>query len=429
MPPPLFQVIAQIATDDFGLLERVEKGLSRTFSLDLNPYRSQLRTGGVCVARASTLPEAEEKAQVARGIGADYRIVDPQGRTVRQGFGRRGDAPSAPRRDDPPTLLGGFSAPGGPPQSPRPPSGVHAPVRPSQENPALARTMMGPGGVGGEEGPTAEFERPDHPSEELEVLAPKPAPRAAPPPAAAAPGFNLDSLDADDLVLLDGSSEEQPKARPASALAPQSSAAELAFAPPSADDDLELEEELAAPPPAKVRVSVPAEPPELEPVAPLDDVPELSALADQAVTAERPAPPPAASAPRPPRASGQHGSARRTSSAAALSAPPGRLLLGGFLRARPRLRIILGFALALGLGGIVPACHARSVMSSRVTPQLEDLSTAKAHGHILSRLPNYRSPEAIEQEISSIKTRAGVLSVILWLLIGGGLAFAWFRFT
>jgi hypothetical protein len=85
--------------------------------------------------------------------------------------------------------------------------------------------------------------------------------------------------------------------------------------------------------------------------------------------------------------------------------------------------------LALGLGSIVPACHARSVLSSRVTPQLEDLSTAKAHGHILSHLPNYRSPAEIEAEISSIKTRGKVLSFALWLLLGGGLGFAWFRFT
>jgi len=423
--PPQFQVIAVITTDDFDLLERVQKGLGRTFSLDLGPYRSQLRSSGVCVARTATLPDAEEKAQIARGIGADYRILDPQNQVVRQGFGRRGEAfpPPKPGRDDPPTLLGGFNAPTGAPEGPRPPSGLHARVRPSQENPALARTLAGPSlGVAAEpegaDGPTAEFVRPD-PSGEVDLLPPE-AIAAAPakPPPPAKPAFDLDSLDADDLVLLDGSREEAPK--PSSGIIKQPSAAQMAFAPPDADDELELEEEVR-----------PA--PQPEPAA--EEVPEIMALADEAVTLEqqapqvapRPAPPPAAP-PRPGRPTVQR-SARRAATAEPVAEAPGRLLFGGWFRARPRLRILVGFVLALGLGSIVPACHARSVIKSRVLPQLEDLSTAKAHGQILSRLPNYRSPEAIEEEISGIKTRGGIMSFILWTLIGGGLAFAWFRFT
>lgn len=423
MSPPLYQVIALITTDDFGLLERVQKGLGRSFNMDLTPYRAQLRSGGVCVARASTLPEAEEKAQIARGIGADYRIVDPQMRTVRQGFGRRGEAIApAVGRDDPPTLLGGFGAPSGPPEAARPASGLHPRLRPSQENPALAQTLTG---VSIGDGPTAEFVKADE--EELEPLAPTPAPRPAPPPPRTpAPGFSLEALDADDLVLLDGSREEPAKAPAATALTPESSAAELAFAPPSADEDLELEESARpAPPPPPPAAPAPA------PVE--EEVPEISALAEQAVTLERPAPAAPLPEPRPARPSRAHvaqGSARRSGGmVSAIADLPGRLLLGGWFRKRPRLRIVVGFALALGLGGIVPACHARSVIRERVLPQLEDLSTAKAHGHILSALPSYRSPEQIEEEISSIKTRSGFLSFTLWLLIGGGLAFAWFRFT
>jgi hypothetical protein len=422
MPPPIYQVIALITTDDPGLLERVQKGLSRSFDMDLNAYRAQLRSGGVCVARTSTLPEAEEKAQIARGIGADYRIVDPQMRTVRQGFGRRGDAiaPSAVR-DDPPTLLGGFGAPSGPPEAARPASGLHPRLRPSQENPALAQTLAGVS-IGDSDGPTAEFVKADE--EEREPLVPTAPSRPQPPPSRTpAPGFSLDALDADDLVLLDGSKEEEPaKAPAASARAGESAAAELAFAPPSADEDLELEESARPAPP----------PPPAAPARVEEAVPEISALADQAVTLERPAPAPLPESrpARPSRAHAAQGSARRPGGvASALADLPGRLLLGGWFRKRPRLRIVVGFALALGLGSIVPACHARSVIRERVLPQLEDLSTAKAHGHILSALPSYRSPEQIEQEISSIKTRAGFLSFTLWLLIGGGLAFAWFRFT
>ncbi len=540
-----YQVIAEAPVQDFAALERIQKSLARTFNLDLTAHRSQLRQGGVCVCQAANLEAAEQSAQQVRSIGASYRILDPQGRVVRQGEGRR-TIESANVRNDPGTLLGvpppgGWSggpqrggaagpasAPGKPstpgkpgkPSMPvpireprpaatpaaRPGSGAPAggapvsPRSPRPTDPALARTMATGAGAGAaDEASSLDFAPPSEP--ELSAAASPPGTTGldftredAHGGGAEGGGFNLDALDADNLVMLDGSSDapEEPQRRPLG-----TKPAAMAFAPPTDDENLELDEPVqsakavrpAAPtvpalpssrsggrparaaPPADETLETDA-PPELEEIPPLEGMmptstpmeteqgwspPEDEAL--ETAPAQRAEPPPAEPV-RPPgaRTTGTRPAvaaeparppgARTTGTRPAVAAEPprerrmtgrgvpaaryeapGRVLFGGYFRARPRLRLLVGFALALGLGAIVPSCHARSAVAKRVQPLLEDLSTAKAHGAVLSRLPNYRSPEQIEEAISSVKTRAGATSFIIWLSLAGLLAFAWFRFA
>ncbi len=104
-------------------------------------------------------------------------------------------------------------------------------------------------------------------------------------------------------------------------------------------------------------------------------------------------------------------------------------ILGEWLHTKQRLRILIGFLLALGLGAIGPTCYSSSVITKRITPQLEDLSTVKAHGHILAHMPNYRSAEEIESTISSIKIRYGIFTILMWICISGIVGLLWFRLT
>jgi hypothetical protein len=319
--------------------------------------------------------------------------------------------------------------------------------RASREDVSLAETQLGRSGLTprgtptavsgtdvpppGGEGPTGEFARPPAPSGELDLLAPEASGHSA--LGRQRVGSSFEALESADLVMLDGSRDEIEAPKPPGASRASSDAAELAFAPPDRDELLELDR----PPPPRASpapryVSQELLPPE-EPAP--EEPPPVAALAEEALALDEralPKPKPLPQLPPEPereRVLAAPRSMRRSGPALRAQQAAGRLLFGGWFRERPRLRIAVGFALALGLGGIVPACHARSVLSSRVTPQLEDLSTARAHGHLLSRLPNYRSPEEIERAISDIKLKSGILSFVLWLLIGGAVCFAWLRFT
>ena len=95
-------------------------------------------------------------------------------------------------------------------------------------------------------------------------------------------------------------------------------------------------------------------------------------------------------------------------------------------RGRPRIRILAGFGLALALGIIGPTCYASSV-NDEFLPLLVDLSTAKAHGHLLRGTPSYRSPTEIEEQISSMQTRFSIYAFMIWAVFGGAIGFAFFR--
>lgn len=123
-------------------------------------------------------------------------------------------------------------------------------------------------------------------------------------------------------------------------------------------------------------------------------------------------------------------SRRAAPAQARFKAIPRWVLFDGLLRKQwPRLRIIVGFVLALVFGSIWPACHASSVITRHVEPARKELSRAKAHGHLLAEQRSFRSANAIESYIGSLKRRHAGYGVVMWLVCGGAVGFAWFRFT
>ena len=259
-------------------------------------------------------------------------------------------------------------------------------------------------------------------------------------PASMKDGFDLDALDAESLVMLDGSSDSlgmstgEPAKKPVVAEQPPPKVLDDAsFRPPDdsleTDSPLELEEpapppkpttaEAGAPEPGAPGASVdddgelewvPADRKEAQAAAEVSKSAEIAAPADSGISQSGPV---AVERPRP--------SARR--------APTGPLFLGGKLRRWPRARVALGFLLGIGLSSILPMCHASSVRSDRIGPLLVDLSTAKAHGAIMSTIPGYQPPEQIQGNIKSIQRRHVFYGVLLWSALAALLLFLWFRFT
>jgi hypothetical protein len=355
---------------------------------------------------------AKIQAELARGVGADFRILDPQGRTVGRGEGRRTSSAGGGRVDG--TLGGGFQAT----PTPRLPTDPALLAKskasaPTQEA-RIVPTPKGPVTTSGLDLLPPEGETVAH-------IAPK-------------PGQDLDALDADDLVMLDGTAEEQQKA-PARPLGlEQSPVAASAFRAPTQDEELELDEEPGArtrpTPKTAPRPPAPSAAPPLESDGVIDDIPPLDDLMPTTTPPAAPAPlpemmpPPGRTAPvaRELRQTGRgHAAARRGPAAE-------RVLFGGWFRARTRARIVVGFLVALGLGSVAPIIQSRSVVSSRIVPEMQELSTARAYP-ALARLANLRTPEDIEESISGTKSRHGVTSFLIWLVGTGLLAFLWFRFV
>jgi hypothetical protein len=216
----------------------------------------------------------------------------------------------------------------------------------------------------------------------------------------------LEELDVDELVLLDGSAAQQEQEpRPSLTEGKESAGAWRKLEQEDAPE-LELDHPPPAPPP-------PAPPPPAG-----DEQGQPLPAAQEAPVA---APPPPAEVPPPPGPSlGYMGRAH--------AAKKPLVLFGGWFRDRARLRIAVGFAVALTLGSVIPLVHASRVMSTQVRPLLQELSNVRARGHQLEQ-PNYRSPEQLEAAISKVRSHHMPVTFVLWAAITAGLAFLWFRFV
>jgi len=395
-----FRVIARAPGRDAEIYERVGAALGRTFKLDATEVATSLADDGVVVCEVPTFEEARVYANRVREMGADSLVLNPAGKVVEQTGSPRARN-SEPALDQ--TMLGGFQAP-------------------AQAPPAIAA----------------------RPEEDLISLddtapsfsAPAPAPTAAPAPAAdTGGGFSLDQLDENSLVLLDGSTEEHTPPPREAAPAGDGAAGMMEFAPPAEDEVLELDDSASSHSHslgvgASSEKLPEAEPPGYEPPeeeqqeeeGEVEWVPADDGEAGPSLAPERPLPPrPTAPVALREQARGWRGAVQRSRSPLELPRELARVF--------PRLRIIIGFVLAMGLGTIAPTCYSSSVLDSRVQPLLVDLSTARAHGQLLMGLPSYRSPEQLEEQISSIKTRHGIYAFLMWLAISGGLGFVWFHFV
>lgn len=432
-----FQILARAPGRDAKELGRVGTRLGKTFAVAVQ--QEALQSGGVLVYQAGNIDEAQSVAERVRELGADAVIVDPEGQVIgvkevelsflaSEQEARSSTAPSTP----PPaaqdkTLMGGWGD-----------QGSAAVDEGDAVDIGYAQTMFGPG---------QQSSAPTEPAAEgpgVDDTAPSEPEQAAEPdggPAQAETIMGLDSLDADSLVMLDGSQEEEEEEAPARGdpsldLEEPISSAKTAddFAPPADDEILELDNDsqthqlgVAAVDHETFTVAEAGEPE----VASDDTAGEMDYIpADEAEAAEPSPGPPPPEQPAGPRSSGQMTATSRAALRTALRQKHTPLhFLSDLFRERPRLRIVIGFVLALGLGSIVPTCYAQSVVKESFHPLLVDLSTAKAHGQLLRGQPNYRTPEDIEDQISSMQTRYGFYSFFFWLVIGGGVGFAWFRFT
>lgn len=249
-------------------------------------------------------------------------------------------------------------------------------------------------------------------------------PLGAPLPSGAsrASAVELDSLDASALVMLDGSADDAPpperettERRTAAAVESTGSRAHAndpRFRPPDAPGEASRAESLDVELPVVASTS-PRVAPDEEPAADTEmiaeRVEEAAPVEAQGEADRRPGLAPSRTV--------VSGSARRR-----------RLSLGlaSTLKRNAHLRVVLGFGLALGLGAIIPMCHARSVMSTTVAQLRVELATAKAHG--VHATPTFGSVDQIQDKISSVKARQGAFTFFLWLAGAGSLLFLWFRF-
>lgn len=422
------RVIALAPGRDVVSLQQIAQALCGQIGGDPQQLLQQLQGTGVVVAELDSSADADHITTAVTRAGADYRVVDEAGLVLGQGSAPQPQALNA-------TIMGGFGAPAGAPslggfdsldeadlltldeaQATEPKASAAA------AQPVHANVFIDLGGEpSGQAGP---------------VVAPEAATQAAPAPESR---DALDGLNAGSLMLLDGTIEQKaPPPPPLQAVVSPSAprpagdaAAGGAFAPPapdpsflpdSANDSLELDTSYS-----EQAVTGPIAP---ETLARVDAATE----AREAVP-DTPPPPPVLVPEEPPvepepRSTGRRDwfqpplpragrSARRRAQV---------LLLHGRLRAHARLRVAIGFAVAILLGSVLPMCHAGSVMNSRVHTLRVELSTARARGSV-RRASGFQSVEQIEQRISSVKTRSGIVTFLIWLSSSGLLLFLWFRFT
>lgn len=385
-----FQVIAILPEGDGDRAERVKQALSKRFDLDLKHYSSEFQKEGVCIQHALTMEDALKTALTVQDLGAGCRILDATGHTVT-------DSSSSSGADEEPEL---------------------------------------------ELDPGRDF------SDQQQSTA--------------------RDLDADDLVMLDGAIGDLPTPElgeadlegletdiPHQQIEPleasfEGTPLEVDDSPPELDSQYQDPgaqefEELAQEPPAHA----PARPTSSAAAGPGGLFKELEASmdakpADDAGKIPRLAAPSPVSKPssggsettsrsrRPSQAvrTRQSGSARSHSSR--MSKPVGRgesvVMFGGWFRTQPRLRILVGFLLALGLGSVAPAVHATGAYTEHFQPLLKELATAKANAKRKQKIITIRSVQDVEGSLSTMRTRYFGYTLGIWAVCFGVLIGLWFRF-
>jgi len=361
--------ILALVEGDVAHARAIGARLLQGFGLPARPgFDAALTQRGVVVATTGDLGEAQGVAGRVAAAGASFRIVDGTGTVVDQG----GPAPAA-----------GGVAVQGPPRAPASPLGGRTLAGPFGAAPRGAPGAAAPGSVSANDLDSlfadAGLASGSHPTVSPAALA------------AAAMDRTLEGIDQGALILLDGTVADEAADGAAAPGLERRALGGRVPGPASENEAIELDMPYEAPP-EEIDLS--------DALAPLEGgegtQPGLV---------------------KPPR---RAGSARK--------APP-LTLLGGRLRDFPRLRISLGFVVALALSSVVPLCHTGTVMQDRVTPLRSDLSTFRASGPRLVRPADYRPPQQVEAEIASVKLRHGAFAMLIWVALSSGLLFLWFRFT
>ncbi|MBW2731672.1 MAG: hypothetical protein JRH20_04720, partial [Deltaproteobacteria bacterium] len=254
-----------------------------------------------------------------------------------------------------------------------------------------------------------------------------------PPPVLVSPateGFNLDALDADALMMLDGTDEGTEAESEETS---RDAVSDASFMPPEGDEldmgALDIDEPTPTP---HATEETPMEAALAPLVGGVTEVPAEAPVVDQALARKETADDnPVRSGTWQPTSSHSGEHAHPTAARPASKRQPARprssfVLLDGWFTNRPRIRVIIGFLGALLLASMLPICHARSIRTARIEELRIDLATAKAHGPTLA---GNRTPAEIEGSISSLQTRHTIYALAMWCALMGLFLFLWFRFT
>lgn len=378
-----FQVIAIIPDDDDASTEKVKQAVARRFDLDLKHYSREFQEEGVCIQHALTLEDALKTTLVVQELGASCRVLDAGGQVVTE------SEPTADADDGDEAALElddrahDFS-------------GVEVPQGTARDLGADDLVMLD-GAIGdlGE----AEFPELGEPAvQEGATAKPDVTPGAFagtplelddPGPQEAGAAFEADDM---EFQLPD------PDAAPASD-----------DATPDGGLFQELDDSLGGKP-SKLALARGEELKQAtRKVSPMDDMGSRSRRPSQAVSHRGPR-----------RAS--------SSSTAMASSGGGVVMFGGFFRQRPRLRIVVGFLLALGLGGVVPAVHASTAYKEQVKPLLVDLATSRANESRQNRAPGVPSVREMEEKINKHRMESFSYTLAIWLGCFAALSVLWFKF-
>ena len=389
-----FQVIAIIPSEDSPATERVKQAVATRFDLDLQHYSREFQKEGVCIQHALTLDDALKTAMVVQDLGASCRVLDATGQVVTE------EGPTAsPDEDDEPELELDADR------------SFAAAAEPSTTRDLAADDLVMLDGAIGDVS--------DEAIPELGEVEEREASTAQPEIEAPSFAFVGSPLDLDNSEPDEATEYEDPGAMEFSELSREAEARERKEAAPAKDDDdgglfKELDDSLSGKPSSLAMAT--EEELHRQPVPAvrkpsLDDVSgSRSRRPSQAVAVKRRGP--------------GGGISRKASTVSS----GGVVMFGGFFRDRPRLRILVGFLLALGLGSIVPAVHASGAFTQQVKPLLSELSTARANEKQDEKAPFIPSSRSVEEKLDTKKTENFAYTLAIWVGCFIGIAILWFRF-
>ena len=397
-----FQVIAIIPDGDDSFTEQVKQAVAQRFDLDLKHYSREFQEEGVCIQHALTLEDALKTTMVVQELGASCRVLDSSGLVITEGSATL----ESGQEDEEPALELDHG------------QDFSNPVAPSTLRDLAADDLVMLDGAIGDvsdevipeldepriiEGATA---RPEVGGADSEFL-----------------GTPLELDDSDPHEV--GTEYEDPGAMEFPELTKDAEARERKAASgrpgrSSAADQAgglfkELDDSLSGQP-SKLAMATEEE-------LKRQPLPRMHApsINDAGSRSRRPS---QAVAPR----GGPARGSRVSRSMGAISASSGVVMFGGWFRDRPRLRIVVGFLLALGLGSVVPAVHASGAFKEQVKPMLVELSTARANEQRATKAPNVPSSRSVEEKINNRKTENFAYTLAIWLGCFAGIAVLWFRF-
>lgn len=389
-----FQVIAIIPDGDDSFTEQVKQAVAQRFDLDLKHYSREFQEEGVCIQHALTLEDALKTTMVVQELGASCRVLDSSGLVITEGSATL----ESGQEDEEPALELDHG------------QDFSNPVAPSTLRDLAADDLVMLDGAIGDVSDEAVPELGDPSISEGATAQPE---LEAPDSEFMGSALELDESDPPDV----GTEYEDPGAQEFSELTKDAEARERKAETSDQGGGLfkELDDSLSGQP-SKLAVATEEELKQ----QPLPRV-HAPSINDAGSRSRRPS---QAVAPR----GGPTRGSRGTVGVGAATGGEGVVMFGGWFRERPRVRIVVGFLLALGLGSVVPAVHASGAFKEQVKPLLVELSTARANETRTTKAPTVPSSRSVEEKIDNRKTENFAYTLAIWLGCFAGIAVLWFKF-